>query len=920
MAQKIVIAELDIDINALLKSTSELKKQIDALKNTQKDLAASGQSTSEAFIQNEAVLKSLNTAYASNVKALTESGKATATQADKSELLSLALSQEATSIAEAREQNKLLNKLRNETNVTTAEGQAQLTALNAKLDENNNFIKENADQYLKQKINIGNYSDSIKEALSNLNPLNGGLSGFIERSKQSGGAGNLLKDSLSGAAQGFGGLVKSSLAFIATPIGAVIAALVVVFSLIKNAMNRSEESTNKITKVFTIFSGIVNKLLKALEPLGEFIINYIVGYLELMGAAAEKAAKLVSSALSLLGFDEAAKSIDGFVESTKAGIEASKRLADAEAELAKQQRLASKIQLDYQKDAEKLRQIRDDESKSISERIKANQDLGLVLKKQLDEELKIAKLALEVANLRINAEGKTAATLDAQAEALTKISDIQERITGQESEQLVNENSLRKEAADKQKELADQARERRQKALDDIAQKAKAELDLFLSTQNMKNKSIQEQLKISEQAYQKQLEINQKEFNASEKTEVDKLNLQTKNNDAKNSFLQQQSDTLLQFANAELDLFLATEKSKLEGAQFLTEQLISEEERRLKEIEKRKIENLAKEKEIDLQQLEAKKLNNEALTKAEIEFETQRIILAGETDSTIQNNKQLLEDQIKQQKAEQLAAQKEIDLANAQTKFEEDMIRAQQEYDAELEQLRLNLEAKKITEDQYNEKKRQADVKKDQMERLAMLNKTSAQLQEMQKVGAGLEGLFGKNKAISSATALINGGLAVTEILKTPSVLPEPAASISRGIQIAGTVATTARSIAQINGAKFEKGGIQEIGGKRHSAGGTKFWGEDGTMFEAEAGEGIGILNRNAFASFMDFNNSHLGGRSTGGFFQGGGIITQGVRPETINIEGVVDAIASMPPPVVAVEEIQTVGNRYTNVVSGANL
>ena len=57
---KVVIAELELDITALLKSTSDLKKEIDALKNTQKDLAASGQSTSEAFIQNEAVLKTLN--------------------------------------------------------------------------------------------------------------------------------------------------------------------------------------------------------------------------------------------------------------------------------------------------------------------------------------------------------------------------------------------------------------------------------------------------------------------------------------------------------------------------------------------------------------------------------------------------------------------------------------------------------------------------------------------------------------------------------------------------------------------------------------------------------------------------------------------------------------------------------------------
>ena len=168
---------------------------------------------------------------------------------------------------------------------------------------------------------------------------------------------------------------------------------------------------------------------------------------------------------------------------------------------------------------------------------------------------------------------------------------------------------------------------------------------------------------------------------------------------------------------------------------------------------------------------------------------------------------------------------------------------------------------------------------------------------------------------------MINGGLAVTEILKAPTApFIEPTASIVRGVQIAGVVATTARSVAQINGAKFEKGGIQEIGGKRHSAGGTKFWGEDGTQFEAEAGEGIGILNRNAFASFMDFNNSHSGGRSSGGFFAGGGIITQGVKPDTMNLNAITEAIASMPAPVVAVEEIQSVGSRYTKVVNGANL
>jgi hypothetical protein len=76
--------------------------------------------------------------------------------------------------------------------------------------------------------------------------------------------------------------------------------------------------------------------------------------------------------------------------------------------------------------AEKLRQIRDDESLSIIQRTQANKDLGGVLKQQLNAELAIARQALLVANLRIKAEGKSKEALEKQAQALTGISDIQE--------------------------------------------------------------------------------------------------------------------------------------------------------------------------------------------------------------------------------------------------------------------------------------------------------------------------------------------------------------------------------------------------------------------------------------------------------------------------------------------------------------
>jgi hypothetical protein len=69
----------------------------------------------------------------------------------------------------------------------------------------------------------------------------------------------------------------------------------------------------------------------------------------------------------------------------------------------------------------------------------------------------------------------------------------------------------------------------------------------------------------------------------------------------------------------------------------------------------------------------------------------------------------------------------------------------------------------------------------------------------------------------------------------------------------------------------------------------------------------------------MDFNNTFSNGKSGGGVFQGGGIITQGVRPQTLELTSLVDAVANMPAPIVTVEEIQTVGNRYIKVKQSAD-
>jgi chromosome segregation ATPase len=117
-------------------------------------------------------------------------------------------------------------------------------------------------------------------------------------------------------------------------------------------------------------------------------------------------------------------------------------------ELRKESELAAvKVQgliEEYDRQAEKLRQVRDDETKTFEERIAANEELGRVLKEQEEQMLKLVNKRIEEAEL----DKKKNNSLENQIkleEALNEKKAIQAQITGFQSEQLVNQVSLQKE-------------------------------------------------------------------------------------------------------------------------------------------------------------------------------------------------------------------------------------------------------------------------------------------------------------------------------------------------------------------------------------------------------------------------------------------------------------------------------------------
>lgn len=507
------------DIDEMTAAAGETLAAINAIKKEQAELAKAGQNTDKAFVQNAITIRGLQKEYNAQLKAIDKVIAASNQTATVEQRAADAFAMSTNSIKDLREQNKALLAVRNEINIDTEEGQALLKNINATIDENTNTIKANVSEMEKQKMGIGDYANAIKSAIGDIDIFGGKFDGMKQTFDAFLPALGSLKEELTA---GFAGLKNAAagtedlagsqkLAAVASNvlgnsmkllkvalIGTGIGAIVVLLGSLVAYLSSSEAASNKLGRVLGILGGIVAKLMDYLEPLGEFILDVLIVGFEKLGEVATKAIDGIAAGLELLGFDKAAKSVKNFNNEMAEAAKSAEHLTKLEQNLTEAQRKQGIMQLKYQQDAEKLRQIRDNENLTMAQRIKANEDLAVLLREQLSIEQGIAAKALEVANLRIKQDGATAKNLDAQAEAMKAMLDISERITGQESEQLTNRVALQKEAADRAKEAA----EARVKQMQD-------ELEFYKLQQEGRAKSLEQQLEQEQEFARRQEKILQ---------------------------------------------------------------------------------------------------------------------------------------------------------------------------------------------------------------------------------------------------------------------------------------------------------------------------------------------------------------------------------------------------------------------------
>lgn len=228
--------------------------------------------------------------------------------------------------------------------------------------------------------------------------------------------------------------------------------------------------------------------------------------------------------------------------------------------------------------------------------------------------------------------------------------------------------------------------------------------------------------------------------------------------------------------------------------------------------------------------------------------------------------------------------------------FEREMQYVNDRHQAELDVLKDRLDKGVLTEERYQKEKEKIDLK---------YQRRQEEIKKRQ---------FKKDQDRAVVQAVILGAVAAIK------------AYLDGGWLNVGLVALeTAAQIALIESQKYKKGGkVGLIGGDSHSMGGTKFFGEDGSVFEAEKDEMMFIINKQDSKMIRALNSiNSIHGKS----FAGGGAPVDGGKfqrdvlnymDKSFNVNEFVRALEAMPAPVVSVEEVVKKSNRLTKIKNAA--
>lgn len=382
------------NINDVTSSVESYNKVNQESQQINKDAASTLEKLQDKIKQLNEEEERAKVALAEKRKEIRDKIKAEKESKKSGENLIALLKKQARTEKEAAEQNKKLIALRKQMDVTTKKGAKTVSQINKVIDKNNDLLKENASTFGKQKMNVGNYTDSIKEALGN-------------------------QEFFGVSINKVGSALKSG----AGIIGAVSAVVVGLGRAYASSARGAEDLARASDRLRSIGSSLGNMFADAAGDVGFFDGLLRSLQQQILGLASTIESDLVVGIKSQI-----------------------RELAILETEQERQK----KSLLDA---AEVQRQIRDDERNSFEKRKAANEELGRIINERESETVAFQEkilgnlqtlLKFDEGNLEIQQQIK-------QIEF--EIADAREEAQGFRSEMLTNDMALSKEFAANEIEL-----------------------------------------------------------------------------------------------------------------------------------------------------------------------------------------------------------------------------------------------------------------------------------------------------------------------------------------------------------------------------------------------------------------------------------------------------------------------------------
>jgi len=302
-----------------------------------------------------------------------------------------------------------------------------------------------------------------------------------------------------GAAKGMKGF-GTSIGGVLKSLG-LIAVAMEIFMFLKELLMKNQKVVDALSTAFKVIEVLFGKLTDAIEPMGKVLMDAFenpqqaledlwsaiktnfLNRIKGIAVAAEAVGKVIKAAFELdwdgvkegmqqygqaliqvtsgLDIEQQNAFVKGVVEVGTEALNTASKITELTNAVKLAEAQQGLLMLEYQREAEIQRQIRDDVSLTIAERQAANRELGNILDRQSKDELALSNKRKKLADLELSIN-KT--SIDAQVNVINarkEIADVNERITGQRSEQLTNENSLKLEgiqiSKDRIKQLEEEA-------------------------------------------------------------------------------------------------------------------------------------------------------------------------------------------------------------------------------------------------------------------------------------------------------------------------------------------------------------------------------------------------------------------------------------------------------------------------------